>query len=109
MPVYILGTEEVRTPIRVSNKGRETNTIKKENIIKDYTEGLKDLKVIAKGSESPHSTHQGDGLYTMQLANIREYIDNFSDALSEVANIAAEFVRTGIGYLISHRAFLNVV
>ena len=76
------------------------------NIITDFTNCLDDLKAIAKGSESPYSTHQGNGLYTVQRSNVREYVDTYFDSLSEVTNIAAEFIRSRIGYLEYHTTFL---
>ena len=58
MPAYILGTKEVRALVAVFLRTgeRETNTIKKENIIKDYTNSSNHLKVIAKGNKNPLAT-----------------------------------------------------
>ena len=69
------------------------HTIKMENNIEDYTDRLEDLEVIAKGSDNPLATLQGDGLYTVQLSNVREYIEKFSGVANERNHTLPPFLR----------------
>ena len=72
-----------------------------------YVDELEQLRVLAKGSNIPHSTLQSDGLYAVRQEDARQYVEDFYKELNNLCCTAWELLVTHVFLLHNRKEFLR--